>query len=308
MTHSPPTASRRRAGGSLRDDPRFDRRRLVVYFAALVAFYALVVAIVRPGADDVADVAPGIMFAPTVGALAAWAFAHGRIRFGRLTWHLLLAFVPPVLILGVTSAAAGLGLVDIHPENLASLLVLSPVLALTGSVTALGEEIGWRGFLWPLLRRRTGFWAASAVMLPIWWLYHLPVILWWGYGFVGGIPAFTVGIAGFVLFVGVLTDRSRAIWPSVLAHGAWNGIVATAFVATLSGSATPACAGAQCPTPAPFDSDAGVFTGSATWLGEFGWIAAVTMLAIGLAAAWWHQRHPVDEPDLDAATETVGPA
>jgi len=31
------------------------------------------------------------------------------------------------------------------------------------------------------------------------------------YGFMGGIPAFTVGLLGFVLFVGVLTERSRSV-------------------------------------------------------------------------------------------------
>jgi hypothetical protein len=36
----------------------------------------------------------------------------------------------------------------------------------------------------------------------------------------GGIPAFTVGLLGFVLFVAVLSERSRSIWPSVLARQA----------------------------------------------------------------------------------------
>jgi Type II CAAX prenyl endopeptidase Rce1-like len=127
-------------------------------------------------------------------------------------------------------------------------------------------------------------------MVPIWWLYHLPAVLLWGYGFVGGLPAFTVAITGFTLCVGVLTDRSRAIWPSVLAHGAWNGIVAKAYLASLSGTASADCSWSAC--PAPFDSTEGVFTGSQTWLGEFGWIAALSMLALGVIAARWHLRHP----------------
>jgi membrane protease YdiL (CAAX protease family) len=49
------------------------------------------------------------------------------------------------------------------------------------------------------------------------------------YGFNGGIPAFTVALLGFVLFVGVLTERSRSVWPSVLAHGSWNARVASYF-------------------------------------------------------------------------------
>jgi membrane protease YdiL (CAAX protease family) len=283
---------------SIRDDPRYDTRRLVWYFAGLVAFYAAVVAVTRPGPNDITKVALGIMFAPTVGALAAWAFAHGRIRFGRPTRHLLLAFVPPAVILVVTALAAATGVVELHAEHLGTLLLLSPVLALSGSVSAVGEEIGWRGFLWPLLRRRTSFWVSSAVMLPIWWLYHLPAVLLWGYGFVSGLPAFTIAITGFILFVGVLTDRSRSIWPSVLAHGAWNGMVAKAYLASTSGSATADCTGSAC--PAPFDSPDGLFTGTQTWLGEFGWIAALTMLTIGLVATRWHLRHPLPSAELPA--------
>jgi membrane protease YdiL (CAAX protease family) len=56
----------------------------------------------------------------------------------------------------------------------------------------------------------------------IWWIYHAVLIFAGWYGFMGGIPAFTVGLLGLVLFVGVLTERSRSIWPSVLAHGSWE--------------------------------------------------------------------------------------
>jgi membrane protease YdiL (CAAX protease family) len=282
---------------SVRDDPRYDARRLIWYFAGLIGFYVGVVAIARPGPQDLSKVALGIMFAPTVGAFAAWAFAHGRVRFGRPTRHLLLAFVPPAVILVVTAMAAATGVVDMHPEHLGTLLLLSPVLALVGSVSAVGEEIGWRGFLWPLLRRRRGFWSSTAIMIPVWWLYHLPAVMLWGYGYVGGLLAFTVTITGFILFVGVLTDRSRAIWPSVLAHGAWNGLVAKAYLASFGGVALAECSGSACPSP--FDSSDSLFTGSQTWLGEFGWIAAISMLAIGLVAAWWHLRHPL--PGVEAA-------
>jgi hypothetical protein len=142
-------------------------------------------------------------------------------------------------------------------------------------------------------------------MVPIWWLYHLPAVLLWGYGFVGGLPAFTVAITGFILFVGGLTDRSRAIWPSVLAHGAWNGIVAKAYLASLTGAASADCTGSVC--PAPFDYTEGLFTGSQIWLGEFGWIAALTMLALGVIAGWWHVRHPLPSEEMPAR-EVVAPS
>jgi hypothetical protein len=97
------------------------------------------------------------------------------------------------------------------------------------------------------------------------------ILLGW-YGSLAGLPAFTVGIAGFTLFIGVLTDRSRSLWPSVVGHGAWNGLVATSFAASEGAEQVPA------------------FAGSDALLGEFGWLAATTMALLGLAAAWWHTR------------------
>jgi membrane protease YdiL (CAAX protease family) len=94
------------------------------------------------------------------------------------------------------------------------LLVMTVVLSLLGCKSALGEEIGWRGFLWPLMRRRLTFIACTAIMFAVWWIYHVGLIFAGWYGFNAGIPAFTVGLLGFVLFVGVLTERSRSVWPS----------------------------------------------------------------------------------------------
>ena len=145
-------------------------------------------------------------------------------------------------------------------------------------ISALGEEIGWRGFLWPTLRTRAGFWTVSLCVGLLWWVYHLPLIVLGWYGSMSGLAAFTVTIAGFTLFVGVLTDRTRAVWPSTLAHGGWNALVATSF--TAFGSAA--------------------FTGS-TQLGEFGWIAAVTMATLGGLLAWWHVATPPSPPHDDHA-------
>jgi hypothetical protein len=67
----------------------------------------------------------------------------------------------------------------------------------------------------------------------------------------------------------VITERSRSIWPSVLAHGSWNALVATYFSS----------------------SDAvedRVFTGSRYLLGEFGWLGAAGMLILGVGFVWWH--------------------
>jgi membrane protease YdiL (CAAX protease family) len=254
-------------------EPRVGRQ-LAWYFGGLVAVYVIGLVVFWPAAGE----QPGqgiflvIMFAPTVGALLARFIAGGRIQWGRPSWWLLAGLLPAVAVLGVYLIGSAVGWDTEDPDVLRAALVGAPAAIAFASLSAVGEEIGWRGFLWPTLRARAGFWQVSLIVGVIWWIYHLPMILLGWYGSLAGLPAFTAVIAGFTLFVGVLTDRSKSLWPSVVAHGAWNGLVATSFAAIEGTERVPA------------------FAGSDALLGEFGWLAAITMLTLGLATAWWHTR------------------
>jgi membrane protease YdiL (CAAX protease family) len=206
----------------------------VVFFAGLIIFYVGVLLVTQPvlngGEAELNKVAFGVMLAPTVGAILGCLFGPGVIRFGMLSWWLLAGFLPAAMVFLITMIAAPIsGAVTFHSEHVARLLLLAVLLSLLGCISALGEELGWRGFLWPLMRRRLTFVASTAIMFVIWWIYHAVLIFAGWYGFMGGIPAFTVGLLGFVLFVGVLTERSQSVWPSVLAHGSWNGLVQSYF-------------------------------------------------------------------------------
>jgi membrane protease YdiL (CAAX protease family) len=260
-----------------RIDPALDRRRLILFFAGLTVFYVAVLLITQPvlngGEAELNKITYGVMLAPTVGAILACIFGPGLIRFGMPSWWILAAFLPATLVFLITMIAAPVSsAVTFHPEPVTRLLLLAVLLSLVGSIPALGEEIGWRGFLWPLMRRRLTFVASTAIMFVIWWIYHAVLIFAGWYGFIGGIPAFTVGLLGFVLFIGVLTERSRSIWPSVLAHGSWNGLVQSYF--SSSGAV-----------------ENRVFTGSPYLL----WLGAAGMLILGVGFVWWHFRTPTKD-------------
>jgi membrane protease YdiL (CAAX protease family) len=265
-----------------RRDPARDRRRLILFFTGLVACYAAALAVTHPALNDrtalQGGLTYGVMVAPTVGALLAVIFGPGRIQFGRPSWWILAGLLPVLWVLALTLVAAAFARVELHPDRVPGALLIAVPASLYGCIAATGEEIGWRGFLWPLLRVRRTFLASSAVLFVCWWIYHAPLTIAGWYGFIGGLPLFTVGLLGFVLFVGVLTDRSRSLWPSVLVHGSWNGLVATYFSATRA-------------------VEDGVFSGSRYLLGEFGALATVGMLLIGVGSAWWHQRHPMQLRD-----------
>jgi len=247
-----------------RTDPARDTKRLVLYFLGLIVVYVAGVYALRPTPENgnSQNWAYVVMLAPTVGALLARFAGPGVIQWGRLNWWLLVGLVPVVVALAGYWLASMAGLITAESALIVAALTGAWLTIPTSMISATGEEIGWRGFLWPLTRRRMTFIPATLVVTAIWWLYHVPVVLVGWYGSPAGLPAFTVGILGFGAFVGVLTDRSRSIWPSVVAHGGWNALVATAFV--------------------------GGFTGPEPLIGEFGWVAAVSMLVLGAIAVAWH--------------------
>jgi membrane protease YdiL (CAAX protease family) len=264
-----------------RIDPALDRRRLILFLAGLIVFYVGVLLITQPvlngGEAELNRFVIGVMLAPTVGAVLACVFGPGVIRFGLPSWWLLAGFLPAVLVFLITLVAAPVSDgVTFHHNQVGVLLLMAVLQSLLLCIFALGEEIGWRAFLWPLMRRRLSFLASTAIMVGIWWIYHAGLTFAGWYGFIGGIPAFSVALVGFVLFIGVLTERSRSVWPSVLAHGSWNALVATYF--SSSGAVEDR-----------------VFTGSRYLLGEFGWLGAVGMLSLGVGFVWWHFRTPTKD-------------
>ena len=107
---------------------------------------------------------------------------------------------------------------------------------LLNTIPALGEEIGWRGFLYPALEakfgRRKG-WLLGGV---IWGAWHWPLIWLIGYEY-GAAAGNSVGYIGFpvtgmllfcVVTVGLgilharLYEAGGSIWVPALLHGAFN--------------------------------------------------------------------------------------
>jgi membrane protease YdiL (CAAX protease family) len=271
-----PTDTSQEAHSDRRTDPTRDRRRLAWYFGVLITVYVGAIFLSWPSAGDDPNewLFPVVMYAPLVGALFARYLGPGVIQWGRPSWWILAAAVPPIAVLGALFAASAMDLgVKANGSLQTSVAALGGPLLLA-SLLALGEEVGWRGFLWPLLRNRYGFLLSSFAVGVVWLIYHVPFVLLGWYGTVSGLPAFTLALAGFTLFVGVITDRSRSVWPSVVAHGAWNALVATTFAVHIDGSRIPA------------------FSGTEHILGEFGWLPAVVMAVIGAGASWWHLNRP----------------
>ena len=101
------------------------------------------------------------------------------------------------------------------------------------AVWALGEELGWRGFLFPRLQQRFGFHGACLISGAIWAVWHFPELLWADYNAgtnaVFALACFTVAVVAMACIMGYLRTSSGSIWPCVLLHSTHNTFVQGVF-------------------------------------------------------------------------------
>jgi membrane protease YdiL (CAAX protease family) len=139
-----------------------------------------------------------------------------------------------------------------------------------GVSSALGEEIGWRGFLAPRLYQRLGFTGSALVTGVIWTAWHVPLLLFADYN--SGTPAwfalpcFAVLVMSDSFILAWLRLRSNSVWPCAIFHASHNLFI-QGFFTPLTGA----------------KGDATRFA-----VDEFGWAVplAVTLFAVGAWMAW----------------------
>ena len=95
---------------------------------------------------------------------------------------------------------------------------------------AVGEETGWRGFLYPQLKARFGKKLGWIIGGIIWGLWHSPLI--WLIGYEYGTDYIGFPIVGMIAFcvitvaLGIMCDwlyeKSQCIWLPSIFHGAFN--------------------------------------------------------------------------------------
>ncbi|NPV56868.1 MAG: CPBP family intramembrane metalloprotease [Anaerolineae bacterium] len=96
-------------------------------------------------------------------------------------------------------------------------------------MSALGEEIGWRGVLVPQLASRNTFVQTAVISGIIWGIWHIPLILAGGYSSYAptwyAIICFMVLITGMSFAFTWLRLASGSLWTAVLLHASHNYII-----------------------------------------------------------------------------------
>lgn len=133
-------------------------------------------------------------------------------------------------------------LINVILMQLGSAVLLAPVL---NFIPSLGEELGWRGYLFPKLIQVTSRKMAVILSGVIWGLWHAPLIaMGYNYGF--GYRLFPLpGILGMILycflvgaFMCYLTLKTGSVLAATIVHGASNG-AANSGILFLNGTLNP---------------------------------------------------------------------
>lgn len=103
---------------------------------------------------------------------------------------------------------------------------------------ALGEEVGWRGALYPYLKNHFGVTKGRIVGGFIWGAWHWPVMILAGYEY--GMDYIGAPVLGLIVFcistiaLGILHDyvydKTKTIWMPALLHGATNAFTLFAYM------------------------------------------------------------------------------
>jgi uncharacterized protein len=146
------------------------------------------------------------------------------ISFRYNIWYLISILIPLTMAIIINKISIILFKTNFFSQKA---FVLNIVIGLSiASISALLEELAWRGFLFNELKS-LGMFKSSLFIGIIWALWHTPVTIWYKYPnspFEGAIINF---VQMFVLSIIItyIRDKSGSIFASSIMHGMFNTMI-----------------------------------------------------------------------------------
>ncbi len=131
-----------------------------------------------------------------------------------------------------------------YPPSIIVMFIVTLLAALVAGwsingLFALGEEYGWRGFLWERWKH-LGIVRANIAIGMVWGLWHAPLILQ-GYNYPGhpiaGIVMMMVFTTSLAFILSAIRELTHSVLPAAATHGSMNG--AAALTVLLTAGANP---------------------------------------------------------------------
>lgn len=223
---------------------------VVLTFAFSCVFYALMIASGHVLGGN-GWYATGLHWCVAAGALLTCALL--RIDIGTIGWRWrpwrwqILAYATPLLfcLIGYVAVwATGLGgfpngetvaslkaAIGIPSLSTSQVILLWTFLCLTAGTVrftagALGEQIGWSGFLLPRLAERYGFSRAAFITGVVWATWHLPILFFADFNSASpvwfSLPCFVIELVGLSVIILWLRLRTGSVWPGTLVQASFN--------------------------------------------------------------------------------------
>jgi len=230
---------------------------LLITFALSSIFYFLIIHTGKLGSGFGMYVT-GIMWCPALSAiitslifkrkisLLGWQWGETRFQIWSYLVPLLYALISYLIIwiVGwgkfsntdfVNHVSSSFGFEKL-PKALTIVFyfILVGTLGMAGSLaTALGEEIGWRGFLVPELYKGLGYTKTSLIAGIVWSVWHYPILIFADYN--SGTPAwygltcFTVMVISISFIFTWFRLKSNSLWTGAILHASHNLFIQSIF-------------------------------------------------------------------------------
>jgi len=135
--------------------------------------------------------------------------------------------------------------------------------------SALGEEIGWRGFLVPQLAKTFSFTTTALISGIVWACWHYTILIWGGYNEGTptwyGLTCFTVMVVSGSFIFAWIRLKSGSLWTGAILHASHNLYIQAIYT--------------------PLTAD----TGKTKWfIDEFG--AVLPVISVAFAIYFWSKR------------------
>jgi len=226
------------------------------------------------GSKNAAFYVFGLMWSPGVSAIITSLIFQKSLRsigwkWGKTRYQLLGIFLPIVYAAVSYSVVWLVGSGRIDRDFSVDTVEFLTVGILFSLLFALGEEIGWRGYLVPRLSKVMSFTSVCLVSGVIWSVWHYPLIIFSGYH--GGtsvlysLICFTIMVTGTSFAYAWLRLISGSVWTAMFFHGMHNHFIQGFFD--------------------PLTADTGI---TPYIIGEFG--AALAVAGIIVAFIFWKLR------------------
>ncbi len=231
--------------------PAAARRRIILFLVLTYALSSIFYVLIISSGKLKALPTLGLMWCPGVAALIVRLTTQRNLLgtgwgWGKTRWQVLAYLLPVGLALVVYGLVWATGLGGLSTATLVEsakgiplpvpmIVALFATLGLVPAmIFALGEEIGWRGFLVPELATTTSFTKTALLSGAAWSVYHYPLILFANYNNTGApkwfaLIAFTwMAVAASFVFAW-LRLKSGSLWTAVILHASHNLFVQEIF-------------------------------------------------------------------------------